>query len=143
MEIEYARKEETHKVTDRSLNHNLSNHKKLNSGNNRMLLIPWEGRMLRATYSQIKEYEGDLERIKKDLGSTEIQQDQKNYRIRFLWKGKILWPSAEELKSAKGDLNDLSNICQRVMNLPPRNYSFRGRGQPENGDAFERKPEKI
>ena len=89
------------------------------------LTIPWNGRILSPTISQLKEFQGDLDLIERALGSREPKLNERNFKIRFTWRNFILWPTADQLKLAKGDLNILTNLCPHKLPISPSNNSFR------------------
>jgi len=91
------------------------------------LTIPWNGRILSPTLTQLKEFKDDLDLIEEVIGSREPRPEEKNYRIRFTWRNFILWPTPEQLKRAKGDLNALTDICTHKLPISPSRQSFRSK----------------
>jgi len=75
---------------------------------------------------QLREFEGDLNLIEELLGSREMRVNEKNYKMMFVWRGFTLWPTYDELRLAKGDLNRLTDICARKVPTSVK-QSFRNR----------------
>jgi len=94
----------------------------------KFFLIPWRGRILEATHSDLKNCLGNLDMLQNLIGSRETRPEELNYKLRFVWRNCIMWPSQQELLRAKGNLNVLLDICKRSMMIPPPDRSFRPNG---------------
>jgi len=74
-------------------------------------VIPWRGRILTPTPSQLRKYAGNLDNIAKSVGSREPEGKETYYReIRLRWKNRTLTPNPRQLLSTGGDLNKLSSL---------------------------------
>lgn len=67
------------------------------------LSIPYKGRVLKPTYKDLLECEGDLDEVTKRVESEPMEFHQKKWKISFFWKQNVLSPTPEELKLAKGN----------------------------------------
>lgn len=120
------------------------NYKKMTRNSvNPAIFIPWKGKILTPTPSQLRHFEGNLNKISVDIGSRDpVGKEVKFREIRILWKGKILAPSPVQLLECKGDLNVLTTILatknpnhvrfhqhKRKPNRPDQSSSINSRGQ--------------
>lgn len=116
-------------IRHRSLPPNHSNSYAANSSRNspRTLIIPRRNQILTPTYIDLLKYKGNLDAIQDNLGSRPPIDQEKHYKlIRIYWRGKVLWPSPNQLMQAKGDLNVLEQypqITQRPFRPPSNSYS--------------------
>lgn len=75
------------------------------------VLIPWNGKIISPTPSQIKQFGGRLNDIYTKIGFRDAAGKELTWRgIRIPWKGKILKPTPSQLLAANGDLNVLSAV---------------------------------
>jgi len=116
-----------------------SSDRSINEFKCKTLTIPWNGRILTPTLTQLREFQGDLDLIEQALGSRSPKPEEKNFRIRFTWRNFIMWPTAEQLKLAKGDLNALTSICTHKLPISPSNHFFRSQahGSPSRSSFRE------
>jgi len=102
--------------------------------NSRTLLIPWKGRIICPTFTQLKASEGNLDLLESRIGSRAPMPEERNFKLRFVWKGFVLWPTPQELHSAKGDMNSLLKFCSNKLALPPSKHSYRHQ-KPYDGNS--------
>ncbi len=81
------------------------------------LTIPWRNRILTPIVYELKDFGGDLDLIERILGSREPKPEERNFKLRFIWKNHIIWPSAQQLMQARGSLDSLLHICKHKILL--------------------------
>jgi len=114
----YVRKKSC-STPNQDLNLNLSKH---SSYQERKLTILWRGKVLRPTYSQLREFKGNCNMIASLLGAEEPLPHERNYhKIRIFWRGKVMLITHSQLLEAEGDLNRLS----RKSSTKHHRYLFR------------------
>lgn len=92
------------KSTDNSNNGYITSSKTKGSS----IFIPWRGKVLTPTPTQIREHGGDLHKIYEKIGFRDPIGKEKQYtQIRIPWKGTTLTPTPRQLLLSKGNLNNL------------------------------------
>lgn len=81
-----------------------------------------------ATFRDIRNCKGDLDKLQGNVETIECENDiKRRWKLRFIWRNQIIYPTEEEMKDAKGDMNDLVEICrereakERLNNFQSRN----------------------
>lgn len=78
--------------------------------------IPWKGKILTPTPSQLRQYSGDLNEIAKNIGSRSPEGREVFFKdIRLTWKNKVLTPTPRNLLTTGGDLNKLTKLLTQPI----------------------------
>jgi len=88
------------------------------------LSIPWNGKILSPSIKQLRECCGNLALIEAKYGSRLMKENERSFKLRFIWKNWIIWPTAQQLEMAQGDLNRLVALCPNKQPIQSNN-SFR------------------
>ena len=92
------------------------------------IFIPWKGKVLTPSPSQILTYEGDLNRIYQEIGYREPNEKERQFHeIRIFWKGITLKPTPRQLLVSKGNLNELAKFLKAQQPAPFRQKQSEGR----------------
>ena len=112
-----------------------------NSNNNnvkparKLLSIPWRGRILAPSISQLRECKGKLDRLETHCESRAMKEEEKHYKFRVFWRKWVMWPTIQELEDAEGDLNNLIDICSNKLKLSEfTDYNYNRHAMQSNND---------
>ena len=85
--------------------------------------LPWNGKIISPTPSQLRKVHDNLDLFEKIYGSRDPLPEEHKLMMRMKWKNYILWPTVEEFLSSRGDLNVVIQICATKIEIPhPKTY---------------------
>ena len=87
------------------------------------LTIPWKGRILTPTPSQLRESQGNLDNVIAKGLSREPEGKEAHWReIRIRWNGETLKPTPAQIQVAKGNLDSLSSYLHTTPKRRSNSY---------------------
>ena len=79
------------------------------------LAILWKGKIIRPSYSQLKDYEGNLNSMLESIGGDIPTRSEEGFKsMKIAWKKRILYASPYQLLKARGNLYQLEENLNRL-----------------------------